>query len=131
MKYELQNKRESLKTKRRVVGLMSGTSGDGVDVAVVDIEQHRIRVRGFETCRYSKSLRKQLFRLYDAEPAGVDQLCHFNFVLGNVFADSLIKVCQKLKIALKSIDLVGSHGHTVYHQPKGRRFGKTLVSSTL
>ena len=131
MKYELQNKRQSLKTKRRVAGLMSGTSGDGVDVAVVDIEQHRIRVRGFETCRYSKSLREQLFRLYDAESAGVDQLCHFNFVLGNVFADSLIKVCQKLKIALKSIDLVGSHGHTVYHQPKGRRFGKTLVSSTL
>jgi anhydro-N-acetylmuramic acid kinase len=130
MKHEFP-KRQSFKTKRRVAGLMSGTSGDGVDVAIIDIEQRRIRVRGFETCRYSKLLREQLFRLYDPELARVDQLCHFNFVLGNVFADSLIKLCQKLKIALKSVDLVGSHGHTIYHQPKGRRFGKTVVTSTL
>jgi anhydro-N-acetylmuramic acid kinase len=61
----------------------------------------------------------------------VADVCHFNFVLGEVFAESVIKLCRKSKIPLGSLDLIGSHGQTIYHSPKGRRFGNKTISSTL
>ncbi len=58
-------------------------------------------------------------------------VCHLNFVLGEVFAESVLKLCKKSGIGLDTIDLIGSHGQTIYHNPKGRRFGKKTVRSTL
>ncbi len=54
-----------------------------------------------------------------------------NFVIGEVFADSIIKLCKNKNVPIDSIDLIGSHGQTIYHNPKGRKFGKKLVRSTL
>lgn len=115
----------------RVVGLMSGTSVDGVDAAVVDIDGDGVRLTAFEMFGYSRSLRKAIFALFDPATSGVDDICHFNFVLGEVFADSVIKLCQKNDIPLESIDLIGSHGQTIYHNPRGRQFRGRKIRSTL
>ncbi len=131
MKGESSTNRRTRKSIKRVVGLMSGTSGDGIDVAIVDMGSRSIRVRGYETLDYSESLRAQLLALVAGDTVRLDELCHLNFVLAHVFADAIIQVCRKFKIALPSIDLIGSHGHTVCHRPKGRRFGKQTVRSTL
>jgi anhydro-N-acetylmuramic acid kinase len=116
------------KSKMRVAGLMSGTSADGVDVAIIDIDNERVSVRAFDTFAYSDELRRSVLGLCSGSTADV---CHFNFVIGEVFAESVIKLCKKSGITLKTIDLIGSHGQTIYHNPKGTRFGKKNICSTL
>jgi anhydro-N-acetylmuramic acid kinase len=115
------------KTKMRVAGLMSGTSADGVDVAIIDIDDDKVKVLAFDTFPYSAQLRKTILH----QILTVADVCHLNFVLGEVFAESVLRLCKKSKIPLGSIDLIGSHGQTIYHNPKGRRFGSKTISSTL
>jgi anhydro-N-acetylmuramic acid kinase len=115
----------------RVVGLMSGTSVDGVDAAVVDIGPRGIEVLAYHTYPYPPDLRSIIFRLFQPETARIDDLCHANFAVGEVFAEAVIKVCRKNRIPLDSVDLIGSHGQTVYHIPEGRRLGGRRLRSTL
>ena len=119
------------KNKMRVAGLMSGTSADGVDVAIIDMSEHAIDLVAFDTFAYPATLRKEIFQLFQIRSARLDDICHFNFVLGEIFAGSIMKLCKAAKIPLNSIDLIGSHGQTIYHNPKGRRYGRNLVRSTL
>ncbi len=115
----------------RVTGLMSGTSADGVDVAVVDISCRSVRLLEFGTVPYPPTLRRAVLDLCRPGAARVDEVCHLNFVLGEVFASALIKVVKQSSIALTSIDLIGSHGQTIRHLPHGRRFGRRKIRSTL
>ena len=132
----------------RVAGLMSGTSADGVDVAIVDIfgrtgpspgmwpsrprlgrDEHKrrrlchitvsVKMKAFGTVAYSPALRRDVMRLCDPLTARVDDLCRLNFTLGETFAKALAKIARRNRIPLKSIDLVGSHGQTVCHLPTG------------
>ncbi len=119
------------KGKMRIAGLMSGTSVDGVDVAVVDITKQKVNLLVFDVLPYPNALRREIVRLCRPETALLDNICHYNFVLGEVFADAIIKLCSKSGIPLSSIDLVGSHGQTVYHNPRGRRYSKKTIRSTL
>jgi len=119
------------KGKIRGVGLMSGTSADGVDAAVVDIDRGKVRLLAFDTFAYPAVLRRQILDLCRPESARLDDICHYNFVLGEVFADAVIKLCSKSGISLSSIDLIGSHGQTIYHQPSGKRYSGKTVRSTL
>ena len=115
----------------RVVGLMSGTSADGVDAAVVDIGRGKVRLLAFEVFAYPAALRRQILRLCQPESARLEDICHYNFVLGEVFADAVVRLCSKNGISLSSIDLIGSHGQTIYHNPHGRKYGRTAIRSTL
>ncbi len=119
------------KDKMRVAGLMSGTSVDGVDVAVVDITKQKVNLLAFDVFPYPNALRREILSLCSPETALLDNICHYNFVLGEVFADAIVKLCNKSGIPLNSIDLVGSHGQTIYHNPQGKRYGKTTIRSTL
>jgi anhydro-N-acetylmuramic acid kinase len=119
------------KDKMRVAGLMSGTSIDGVDVAIVDISGQKVNLLAFDVFPYSKSLREEILDLCNPELARLENICHFNFALGEVFADAVIKLCNESGIALDSIDLIGSHGQTIYHNPRGKRYRKTTIRSTL
>jgi len=117
--------------KMRVVGLMSGTSVDGVDVAIVDVTGQKVRLLAFNVFPYPPALRREILRLCRPESARLDNICHYNFVLGEVFADAIIKLCRKSGIPLSSIDLVGSHGQTIHHNPRGKRYSQTTIRSTL
>ena len=119
------------KKQSRVVGLMSGTSADGVDVAVVDIAGRDVRLAAFETMPYKPALRKTVLALCRPESARLEDVCHYNHVLGEVFADAAIALCRKHGISLRSIDLIGSHGQTIYHHPEGGRYEGRTVRSTL
>jgi len=121
----------SRKKHLRVAGLMSGTSADGVNVAIVDIDNHSTRLVAFETFSYSATVRKAVFSLFDPATSTVDNICHYNFVLGHIYAEALVKLCISSRIPLKTIDLIGSHGQTIYHNPSGKRYSKHLVRSTL
>lgn len=121
----------SQKSRMRVAGLMSGTSVDGVDVAIIDIDNEKVSVRAFDTFPYSAELRRDILQLCGTESCNVADVCHLNFVLGEVFAESVLKLCKKSSINLNTVDLIGSHGQTIYHNPKGRHFGKKTIRSTL
>jgi anhydro-N-acetylmuramic acid kinase len=110
---------------------MSGTSADGVDTAIVDIDRHGAELLAHKTFAYAQSLRQSILDICANQTCNVSDICHLNFAIGEVFADSVIKVCNKSGIDLGSIDIVGSHGQTIHHNPKGRRFGNRTVRSTL
>jgi anhydro-N-acetylmuramic acid kinase len=119
------------KKKLRVAGLMSGTSADGVDVAVVDVTGWRVRLAAFETVAYRPALRRAVLDLCRPESARLEEICHYDHVLGEVFADAVIRLCEQTGISLGSIDLIGSHGQTIFHHPQGGRYGGRTVRSTL
>jgi anhydro-N-acetylmuramic acid kinase len=119
------------KETMRVAGLMSGTSADGVDVAIVDIGRGGVSVLAFDTFSYPRTLRQRILAVCDPQTARLDEICHLNFVVGEVFSQALIRLTESSSIPLSSIDLIGSHGQTIYHDPTGSRFGGRLVRSTL
>jgi len=61
----------SQKSRMRVAGLMSGTSADGVDVAIIDIDNEKVDVRAFDTFAYSAELRRSILQLCRAQSSDV------------------------------------------------------------
>lgn len=115
----------------RVAGLMSGTSADGIDVAIVDIGPDSQQVVTYDTVKYPAAVRQGVLQLCDPQRSHVDDICHYNFLLGHLFAKALVRTCRKKQTPLNSIDLIGSHGQTIYHMPAGKRYGRSIVRSTL
>ncbi|HEX2924773.1 MAG TPA: anhydro-N-acetylmuramic acid kinase [Ruminiclostridium sp.] len=110
------------KPVRRAVGLMSGTSVDGIDAAVVEImtvkDRVKIKLCAFDNIPYSEAVRKKIMELFDIRKSTVDKLGYMNFLLGELFAGAALKVIQKAGFEPKDIDFIGSHGQTIYHQPQ-------------
>lgn len=108
------------KEQRRVVGLMSGTSADGIDAVLVDLwgcgESTRYEVLAFNTTPLPSDLRREVFALF-AEDASLDALCRVNFALGEAFATAALAAVEQAKLDPETIDLIGSHGQTVRHLP--------------
>jgi anhydro-N-acetylmuramic acid kinase len=107
----------------RIAGLMSGTSLDGVDVAIVDIDQSenassgepRWRVVSFFTRELAPEQRDQI---HDAIVHGNSAvLCRLHANLGEWFAQAVRDACLAAGIPLESLDLIGSHGQTIWHEP--------------
>jgi len=97
------------------LGLMSGTSADGVSVAALSLKPFRIL--GHKTYAYKPELRRRIL----AAPRGtVAELSLLNFELGRLFADAAAKFCRDAKVPLSRVTCVGSHGQTVLHSPYGK-----------
>jgi len=123
--------RLAAKSEVCVAGMMSGTSADGADVAIVRIGNRHIQVVVFDVFPYPPALRSEILNLCQPELARLDRIAHCSFVLGEVFAEALVKLCRARSIPLRSIDLIGSHGQTIYHNGQGSRFGRRTIRSTL
>ncbi|MGA2914715.1 MAG: anhydro-N-acetylmuramic acid kinase [Sedimentisphaerales bacterium] len=104
----------------RIVGLMSGTSADGIDAAAIDIKNNKVKLLAFDTFEYPRQLRKDILRIAEQKNCKAGDISRLNFAIGDCFADAVIKLCRKNKINIKTIDLIGSHGQTIYHNPKGK-----------
>ncbi|MDT7043290.1 anhydro-N-acetylmuramic acid kinase [Candidatus Nitronereus thalassa] len=118
----------------KCLGLMSGTSADGVDCAIVEItptkKRPKITLLSSQTRPYPPSLRKQV--LLAPTHGKVAELCHLNAAVGEVFAQTALQTIKQANLTPKDIRLIGSHGQTVYHQPNPIRESKVgLVRSTL
>jgi len=118
----------------KVVGLMSGTSGDGVDAALVEIERSgkgvEIEALAFHPLAYPRSLQQ---RILSASASGsVAEICHLNALLGEWFANAALGVIRIAGLRPKDIDLIGSHGQTIHHLPHGiKDAGVGAIRSTL
>jgi anhydro-N-acetylmuramic acid kinase len=118
------------KKERLVVGLMSGTSRDGIDAALVNITGSgpgtRIELIKFICVPYQEDIRSELESLTPrCPPADISRL---NFLIGGAFAGAALEVIVESGIEMAKVDLIGSHGQTVYHNPPSRGEG---VPSTL
>ncbi len=116
------------KDRKLILGLMSGTSADGVDAALVRVHRHGlesgIAVVAHKTVPYPDRLREAVIGLRHGT---VSDLCRLNFVLGEKFAEAALEMLREAGVDAQEVDLVGSHGQTVYHVP--RKPGE--VASTL
>ncbi len=117
-----------------VVGLMSGTSADGVDAAVVDISQagHRLDINfiGHYGRSYSPQLRQRILQV--AERGTIKEICHLHTLLGEVFAKTVLAALSQYKVRSKQVKLIGSHGQTVHHLPEPtNERGLGAIRSTL
>jgi anhydro-N-acetylmuramic acid kinase len=114
-----------------VAGVMSGTSADGVDVAVCRISPARVKggtplvkLLGHVGVAYPKTVRAAVLGAMDAKAISVAELARLNWRLGEVYADAVEKAQSSLGV---KIGLVGCHGQTVYHQGAAERYlGKAL-----
>ncbi|HEX9757129.1 MAG TPA: anhydro-N-acetylmuramic acid kinase [Nitrospiria bacterium] len=117
----------------KIVGLMSGTSADGIDSALVDVRgkghHPKIRLLGFETFSYPVGVQKRI--LHAALSGTVDEICHLNFYLGELFSDAVLRLLRKNGYEPNKVRLIGSHGQTVHHLSKGIPEGKRTIASTL
>lgn len=110
--------------KRKVIGLMSGTSHDGVDAVLADVTRTRgtfaVDQHAFASYPYSRSFRARLLELSQGASVGAQEVSRMNVLLGQHFARAVKKLCHMAEVPLEKIDVIGSHGHTVYHRPKER-----------
>lgn len=117
-----------------VAGIMSGTSVDGIDVALVEIEGEglsiSIDVVGFEAIEFPDGVREEVLEVtHSANSCG--RISQLNFLLGRVFADALETACEQVGVPLERLELVGSHGQTIYHQAEPDAVRGFPVSSTM
>ncbi len=114
---------ESLQQKPvcRVVGMMSGTSVDGVDAAVVEIGRKDgapcVKLLAFENKPYPEAMRRQIFALFRPESSTVDKIGYMNFLLGEHYSRAALSAIEKAGLKPEDIDLIGSHGQTIWHEP--------------
>lgn len=117
----------------KVIGLISGTSADGVDAALVEIapEGGRAapRLLAWGTVPYPPGLRERVLAV--ASGGSTEQVCHLNAYLGELFAAAAAHIAREAGIPLADVDLIGSHGQTVHHLPDPRPEGSFQVRSTL
>ena len=109
------------KPARLAVGMMSGTSVDGIDAALVEIsgnaERPRLRLLAFENKPFPDNVRRQIFELFRPETSTVDRIGYMNFLLGELYADAALSVIRKAGRRPEEIDVIGSHGQTIWHEP--------------
>lgn len=117
------------KPERFVVGLISGTSMDGIDAALVKINgsglDSKVELIDFITVPYEENVRNELECI---EEVTLARLSDLNFIIGEAFAEATIKVVEKAGLKIDEVDLIGSHGQTVFHNPPSNssRFSSTL-----
>jgi anhydro-N-acetylmuramic acid kinase len=123
------------KNSLRVLGLMSGTSADGIEAALVKISgalpKLKSKLEGHASLPIPKPIRAAILRIAEGTPVPTAEISQLNFRLGQLFADAAIATCKKLHIPLKSVDLIASHGQTIFHQGQPIPFLGAATSSTL
>lgn len=117
---------------RILVGLMSGTSLDGLDIALCRVEgadsHTRIELMAFESVPYSEGFRNEIKTVFSRENVSTRQLSAMNARIGMVHADMVLSALKNWEIDPAQVDGIASHGQTVFHAPQ---CGDGLPNSTL
>lgn len=126
--YEISKKKERL-----IIGTMSGTSTDGIDVALIKIKGSRLKtelkVVAFDSFPFPEKVRKEIFQIYPPNQVNVEEIARISNLISEIQAESIIKLVSKSGCRLDEIDLISMYGLTLYHEPPDRR--KKLISKHL
>lgn len=112
----------SSKRERRIIGLMSGTSLDGLDLALCTLSgsgmDTKVSLEYFDTVPYPVSVKEEIRKVFAKETVDFQQLCLLNPWLANLHAAWILACLKKWGVQAADVDLIASHGQTVYHSPK-------------
>lgn len=101
------------------IGLMSGTSLDGCDAALVEItKDEKYILKDFITLPYTSLFREKIKRNLSDDTAKLSEICSLNFELGYIFKDAIDLLLEKNNLKYNDISFVASHGQTIWHAPK-------------
>jgi anhydro-N-acetylmuramic acid kinase len=118
-----------------VLGIMSGTSADGIDVALARISgappHLDAKLLGHTSSKFPAALRKEILRVAEQQPISAGELSQLNFRLGAIFADAALAACRKFRVSPKRVSLIGSHGQTIFHQGQPANYFGRPTASTL
>lgn len=118
----------------KIIGLMSGTSLDGIDAALLDISRSKdnlkLELLEFQTYPFSNRLREKLLDVSVGHETTA-LISHLNFLLGELFAKASYQIAARAKLSMSKVDLIGSHGQTIWHSPERIREGQLRIHSTL
>lgn len=107
-----------------IVGLMSGTSLDGIDACLAEVhgvgDRLRYQVRHFLTLPFPADLRARVLAQMDPAQSRLDALAALNVELGEAFASAVSACLEGAGVPLDALDAIGSHGQTMWHQPSGK-----------
>lgn len=125
----------SAKNNRLIIGLMSGTSLDGLDIALCRIEgagfTTKLELIKFETFDYADDFRTYIRKIFAKRQIDQQEFCGINAYVGHVHADLINQALKKWDVSAEEIDLIASHGQTVYHAPQILTKDLSLPNSTL
>ena len=106
-----------------IIGLMSGTSADGTEAALLEINgtspKLNWKLHQHISVPHPEKLQKQILECCDPQTGSVDRICSLNFLLGKVFAQAVLQLCQAAAFLPSRVDLIASHGQTLWHIPEG------------
>ena len=126
--------RYAAKEEHTVVGLMSGTSADGIDAALARIsgagDSIEARLVAFRTTPYDPAVRKRILALFSPDAPAVE-ICRMNFAIGRLFGEAALDLIHRCSLHPQSVDLIASHGQTVCHLPPGSPLDDLGGGSTL
>ena len=123
------------KEKRLVIGLMSGTSADGIDAALCEIsgsgEETVLKELEFITMPFEPQVREHILAMAEGKPVNAAEVCKLKTLLGIVYGEACLELCRKAGLKPGQIDLVGCHGQTVWHIPYAEDYLGCCFPSTL
>jgi anhydro-N-acetylmuramic acid kinase len=112
------------------IGIMSGTSADGIDVALVRFSGHSAKLENFAAFPFSRRVHDAILQMGEGRPVTAGEISQLNFLLGEEFAAAALAACRKLRVSASRIAVIGSHGQTVFHQgAKAQFYGKAIAST--
>ena len=128
--FQIFNKKEKL-----VLGLMSGTSLDGLDIALCKIEGNgldtKLDLLKYQTIPFSQELKNELKEIFCKEQVSLEKVCLLNAYLGKYYADVINKTLINWNVKNEDVDLIASHGQTIYHAPKTMHQNPCYNNATL
>ncbi|WP_316770709.1 anhydro-N-acetylmuramic acid kinase [Pedobacter frigiditerrae] len=115
--YSIANKNERL-----IIGLMSGTSMDGLDVALCHCKnngsQTQVELLNFITMPYLDDFRADVKSIFSRRDADLQKVCLLNELIGITHADLILQSLKKWNVSVEQVDIIASHGQTIFHAPK-------------
>jgi anhydro-N-acetylmuramic acid kinase len=118
-----------------VLGMMSGTSADGIDVALARMSgapaKLNTKLLDHTSIKFPPALRKEILRFAEQHAITAGALSQLNFRLGELFANAALAACSEFQVSSKRISLIGSHGQTIFHQGRPVACFGSATASTL
>lgn len=119
--------------ERMIIGLMSGTSLDGLDIALCKISGHgratNVTLLKFDTVPYSEEVKSRIREVFAKPQVNFQRLCELNAWIGRLHGDLVLGRLKKWKIKPATVDIIASHGQTVFHSPKAITAGASIDST--
>ena len=118
-----------------VLGLMSGTSADGMDVALAAISgtppELRVKLLNHTSMVFPAAVRKRILHIAEQNPITAGELGQLHFRLGHIYADAALAACKRFRVSPRRVGLIGNHGQTIFHHGTPLRYLGARTSATL